>query len=1057
MPIRIIIFQSLKNFAVYKSGAGSGKTFTLVREYLRLALQHPKSVGFEFKRINAITFTNKAAAEMKWRILKALQELSHGNPKSETLSKLLQSDLKTGSEEIKENAGILLSSILHSYSDFSVGTIDSFTHKIVKTFAFDLQLPLNFNLETDTKPFFNKVVYQLLNQIGQDKQLTEWLSEYALNKVEEDESWDPEKHLREFTQLLQSEAGEKHITRLSALSANDLLGEKEKMLVFMRNFRSDIKTLAQPVMDFISKYQLQDDDFTYTSSGPQRFFYRCLEDDLYKKKEDIIGKRLSNAIEKKSWSGKSSTKKDIIDANETLLSSTAKKIIDFLNEKHSDYVLFHLLQKQMYAILLLKKMQEITERLKQEEQTVFLSEFNQRISELVRTEPTPFIYERMGERYHHFLLDEFQDTGELQWQNMLPLIDNALAAAYYSLVVGDGKQSIYRWRNANVEQFANLPFIKNSDENLLLKEREASLIRNYLPNTLDKNFRSSKTVIDFNNTVFDTLSKIYLLDKNKRIYEAQAQIPHSQETGYVTLFKKESESDEKDDFTLQQIETHIREALEDGFQYRDICIITRFNRHGNTVATHLSHLGIPVVSNDSLLLYTIPEVNVATSILLYLCDTEDSISAAFVLHYLYSEGRIDLNTYHRALVDVSRSKNLFIVLSEFGISFKENSLRLSNLFDCVYTIVHTLQLHQKNDMALRFFMDMVNEFLVTQSSNLVAFIDWWEKRKEKASLIVPDNADAVKIMSIHAAKGLEFPVVIAPYCNWSLYKYNNDWIEINNPNTLLTSGVVKIGSSLEQAGLAEIFEAEKEMQNLDNLNLLYVQFTRAVHRLHIISVHTKVIKNTVCEWLAEALKYASPQHNEDDFFIWGQRSNEIKPHNKETLPPFKLNSLHTNVQSDIIKIKGAFQSEVNSEKIAAQEKGVLWHGLLADIKTTNDIIPATQKALWNGLINETELSEIQTHIQQLIHHTELQAYFKEGIVIKTEAEILTASGAILRPDRLILENDTITIIDYKTGERADDKYAKQLQLYADACMALGYRSVKKILVYLQGLEILVLD
>lgn len=1052
------ILRRLKNFAVYKSGAGSGKTFTLVREYLRLALQHPNTAAFEFKRINAITFTNKAASEMKGRILKALQELITESPKADTLSKLLQKDLKTGSEELKERAGILLSSILHNYSDFAIGTIDSFTHKIVKTFAFDLQLPLNFNLETDTKPFFNKVVYQLLNQIGQDKQLTTWLSEYALSKVDDDEGWDPEKNLLEFTQLLQNEQSEKHIARLQQLDTATILAEKENMAKFVSQFKKDVKELAQPVIAFIHTHRLVDEDFIYKKNGPQRFFYKCAEGDL-NNKEQLIGKRLPEAIEKGNWAAKDSAHHELINSNSALFSTTAQTLITYINKNYGDFVLFSLLQKQIYSILLLKKMQEITERLKAEEQTVFLSEFNQRISELVQTEPTPFIYERLGERYHHFLLDEFQDTGELQWQNILPLIDNALAAAYYNMVVGDGKQSIYRWRNASVEQFANLPHIKNSDDNLLLTEREATLVRNYEPHHLQTNFRSSKTVVDFNNVIFDLLSTSYLQEKNKKIYEAQAQQSASSETGYVTLFYKESDASEKEELTLQQTAQHIREALADGFNYRDICVIPRLNRHGNAVATYLSRLGIPVVSSDSLLLHTIPEINVITALLTYLCYPDDSIAAAIVIHYLYSEQRIDLSTYHHTLTAVSRSKNLFVLLSEFGIHFKENSLRLNNLFDCVFTIVDTLQLHKKHDTAIRFFMDLVNEFLVTQSSNLIAFIEWWEKRKEKASLIVPDNANAVKIMSIHASKGLEFPVVIAPFCNWPLYKYNNEWVELNSVNTKLTAGVVKVSSALEQAGLGDVFLAEKEMQNLDNLNLLYVQFTRAAKRLHIISVNnSRGITNSVAEWLKVALQNIPDKKIiEEGYYFWGERLPAGEQHSKDVLPNFEMQAMQTEAQNDVIKLKGAFASDTNPDHIAAREKGVLWHSLLADIKTTADIEKAFEKALLSGLLLSSEVEAMAQHVRQLIQHPELQKYFSAGLNIKTESEILTQSGMVLRPDRLILEENVITIVDYKTGERADEKYARQLQLYAEACAALGYNHIRKILVYLNPLEVITLN
>ncbi len=1044
----------MKNFAVYKSGAGSGKTFTLVKEYLRLALQHQHTVQFEFRRINAITFTNKAAAEMKWRILKALQDIINDLDNSSVLAHNLQAELKLGIEELKERASILLSNILHHYSDFAIGTIDSFTHKIVKTFAFDLQLPLNFNLETDVKTFYNKVVYQLLGQLGQDKELTSWLSEYALNKVNEDETWDPEKHLLEFTGLLHNEQSEKYIALLHQLSSDAILIEKEKINAFVKTFKKQLKEQAEPVIQFFEKYNLSDEDFTYKSSGPHRFFYKCIDAELGDKSK-LINTRITAAIEKNAWANTTSDaeKRTVIEQNANFLTSVAKQLIAYIDENYNDYKLFILLQKQIYPILLLKKLQDIAEQFKQDEQTVFLSEFNQRIAELVRTEPTPFIYERLGERYHHFLLDEFQDTGELQWQNILPLVDNTLAAGYYNLIVGDGKQSIYRWRNANVEQFANLPYIKNSAENVLLHEREQALVRNYEAKYLNTNFRSTKTVVEFNNAVFELLSEKNLHPQHKVIYEQQAQGVNNDLEGYVTLFEKEVETVDKNELTLQYIDKHISEALADGFNFSDICVITRFNKSGNEVATFLTNKGIPVVSDDSLLLTSVLEVNVIVAMLTYLCNREDSIAPALIIHYLFQEKRMSLEEYHSSLQEISKTKDLFSILQRFNIALYENNLRLSNLFDTVCTIMNALSLHKKNDTALRFFLDLVNEFLVNYSSNLVAFIDWWENKKSKASLIVPDNANAVKIMSIHASKGLEFPVVIAPFINWSLYKFNNEWIAIDSTKTNLKASVVKVSKSLEEAGLKEVYDTEEQLQNLDNLNLLYVQFTRAIHRLHIIAIHSKGGPKNSSAWMKDIVNTV-PTTTEESLSYWGKRLPASVTHSKAVLPLFELQALQIEPQSDVIKIKSAFQLDANSEQSYAREKGILIHYILAKIKSNEDITIAIEAACNEGLLNTNAIDETKVIIEEIIKHPQLQNFFSPNIIVKTEAEILGFNGAILRPDRLIINNEHITIIDYKTGERQDDKYAQQLQTYEDACIALGFKIISKYLVYINPIFVL---
>lgn len=1044
----------MKNFAVYKSGAGSGKTYTLVKEYLRLALQNAKTAGFEFRRINAITFTNKAAAEMKNRILKALKEISGNESKAEHLSTQLQNELNISREDLQERATTLLNAILHHYSDFAIGTIDSFTHKIVKTFAFDLQLPLNFNLETDTKTFYNKVIYQLMGQLGQDKELTHWLSEYALHKVSEDETWDPERHLLEFTNLLQNEQSERYIQLLEQLSTDDILKEKEKIDGYIKHFRQQLKQKAEEAIRFFENHQLSDDNFMYKGTGPQRFFYKCFQLEL-KDKKDLIGARLPQAIQNGKWANDKAdnAKKQILINNAGFLGNLAKELIALLDEGLGEYKLFSLLQKQIYPILLLKKLQDIIHQFKQEEQTVFLSEFNQRISELVKTEPTPFIYERLGERYHHFLLDEFQDTGELQWQNILPLLDNALASGFYNLIVGDGKQSIYRWRNANVEQFAELPYIKNSAGNPLLKEREAALVRNYFEAQLNTNYRSTETVVNFNNRLFGTLSQSLLSEQQRGIYEQHTQMVSNSEEGYVTLLHQLGETDEKNDLTLLHIQTHINEALQDGFSYRDICIITRYNRSGNEIAEFLSSKGIPVVSNDSLLLNSVFEINVIIALLRYLSNREDSISPAMVLHYLFREKRIPLPVYHQALYDISHHKDLFSVLQSLNITLFEKSLRLSNLFDTVCAIINALGLNKKHQNALRFFLDLVNEFLVSQSSNLLAFLDWWETKKRNASLIIPDNADAVKIMSIHASKGLEFPIVIAPFCNWPLFQFDTMWVDVNSDKLNLKAGVVKLSKALEEAGLKPVLDKEQQLQTLDNLNLLYVQFTRAINRLHIISIYSKSGPPNIAGWLQNSLLHLNMQSCDNGLYTLGKRSVVSENAHAVSLPVLNLPPLTIEGNSDSIRLKAAYQLDDESEQSYAREKGILIHHILSKIKTREEVVHVLEKTAQEGLLKSTQAEDINAAIRQIVMHPTLAAFFESGPEIKTEVEILTSSGKVLRPDRLIIHETDVTILDYKTGERKDDAYAQQLQEYEDACRTLGFKTVHKYLVYVNPVEI----
>ena len=497
--------NSIENFVVYKSSAGSGKTFTLVKEYLRLALADPKKLNTNYKRILAVTFTNKAAAEMKQRILDALNQIANKN-ELPFVGELLCKELNIKTGELKQRANTVLSQILHHYSDFSIGTIDSFTHKIVKTFAHDLKLPVNFNLEMDVEGFYDKVISTLFNQIGEDEYVSKLLKEFVLTKAEENASWDPERAIKEFARLLQKENSDNYLQQLKNFTTQELEEVRKELFAYISYYNAHLKSEGQKAIDLILKNGLTDNDFNYKSSGPQNFFKKCADQSV--ELEDTIKARLTEAIEKNKWASKDGNKSKVEEIS-IQLTNKANNLIDFIKENHEYYSLCKLLSSQIYPLLLLKKIEEISNDKKQEERLVFISEFNKNIFDLINNEPTPFIYERLGEKYQHYLLDEFQDTSTLQWHNILPLIDNSLSSGWFNLIVGDGKQSIYRWRNANVKQFVDLPEIENTTNNFLIDERSDNLKRNFKENLLNTNFRSLKTVIDFNNDLFTKSYNIY--------------------------------------------------------------------------------------------------------------------------------------------------------------------------------------------------------------------------------------------------------------------------------------------------------------------------------------------------------------------------------------------------------------------------------------------------------------------------------------------------------------------------------------------------------------------
>ncbi len=1038
------------NFVVYKSSAGSGKTFTLVKEYLVLALQDNSDKPSSFKKILAITFTNKASAEMKFRIIEALKSLSKNQSKSDHLKRILLDELNLNEDLLIQRSTRLLSEILHNYSDFAISTIDSFTHKIVKSFAHDLKLPVNFNIETNTGDFYQKVISGLMSKIGENPELTDLLLQYVSNNANENSSWDPESKLLEFTSLLQKENAESNLLKLNQFDSKELKEIQSKTFAFIQEFKNTLKIAGNKALKLIEDKKLCDEHFIYGKTGPQRVFYKW-SNISSEKSADLISSRTQETISKNKWENKnnSSEENNRIALISPALNEIGTSTMDYINKYGLQYNLFSLIDKNIYSIILLNELQQITEEFKSDEQIVFISEFNTKIAKIVAEEPAPFIYERLGERYHHYLLDEFQDTSTLQWLNLLPLIDNSLSMGKFNLIVGDGKQSIYRWRNANVQQFNRLPNLIYESQNPVIKEREDNLKRNFKEKVLDTNYRSLKNIVEFNNSVFDFLPNHIISEDYLSIYNKQKQNSDKKSGGYVTIHTGSTDKEMLQEHNFLVTKQHIENAIQSGFIYKDICVIVRSNHHGNNIANYLLENNIPVISSDSLLLKNNPEINCIISFLKYLNNPFDLISAASVLNYCFSKA----NLLSEALQLLSKTKNLFKVFNHYKVSIHAEDFIQKNVFDVCVHLTTTLQLEINNPQYLRFFLDEVNDYLVNKTGSINEFIIWWEKRQDQASLIIPEGVNAVKIMTIHKSKGLEFPVVILPFFNWETYKADNAWVNLEKFKLDLPVGVFNISKGISDAGLASEYEREKNEQYLDNLNLLYVAFTRAVERLHIISNKSESQKKeTICNWIDLFINHSGLQPK-NGFVEFGVPENKLLIENHKQTISFDISVLNFNRSKDLIKIKSSHKLKVSADTERALEKGIKMHYILSEINSTHEIQTVLGRMVTSGIITLNEVKDLERNISSLLSNTLICDYYSGAYKSKNEAELVTENGDILRPDKVVFNKDTAVIIDYKTGEINLKKHGQQMEKYSDALLKMGIKQTKKILVYLDENEI----
>ena len=1030
--------QQSSTFHVYNASAGSGKTFTLVKEYLKIVLK--TADPNYFRHILAVTFTNKAAAEMKERVIANLRTFS----KSEILQQktdmflLIENELNITEIIIHQRAAKVLKSILNNYAAFNITTIDSFTHRLIRSFALDLGLSINFEVEMDAKSLLNEAVDALLSKMGEDETLTKILIEFSLDKTNEDKSWDISRELREIAQLLLNESDRLHVEHLNEKPLTEYLDLKQKLIKNQKVFERELDKIGKKGLEIIENAKVDHKDFYYTQF-PKHFqnLINNLESVSYDPDKGLAKSIIANTFYTKN---KSENVKASIDA-----------IIDRLIGLYSNseiifkqYTLNKLFLTSLVPLAVLSSINKSLDELKEENNIRLNAEFNQLISKNLQQQPAAYIYERIGERFKHYFIDEMQDTSQLQWQNLIPLINNALSQEGTSLLlVGDTKQSIYRWRGSEPEQFSKLSYDGNTPEH-----NPFYIPKGIVP--LDTNYRSYTEVIDFNNKFFQHVAGFFNKQEYADIYTNENQQRFTKkEGGYVQLsFLDDLNGEEKEEAYAEKV-LELVNMIEDQFNLNEICILTRTRKQGVAIADFLSNNGITIISSETLLLQNSEKVIFIINLLKYLQNKQHKEAKFNVLYYLYDHFNLT-DDKHDFLKKYLDKKDFYIT------DFKEDTFYSLSLYESVEYIIRTFNLNISADAYLQFFLDEVLQFSQQKATDIAAFLEYWDEKKDTLSIVVPEEKNAVRIMTIHKSKGLEFPVVIYPF-DLDIYKEQNPkvWYPLsdvkdnyNGFETLLVS----CNKALEQSGEVGnyLYNHHKNELELDNFNLLYVAFTRAVEQLYIIGENKKTEGN-----LRSSSQFL--KHFLQSVGKWDDTLQEVSFGNSKRISK-KTDSLKnaveltgftsTSWQSHNITIVPSSSVLWGTEAGASITYGNLIHELLSFIKTEDDIEETIEKYVLEGYINASEKESIEHILQSITEHPELKIYYKHNLTVYNEREILTRQGEIIIPDRLVInENNEAVIIDYKTGKQTAD-HIQQLEKYADVVSQLNYNVIKKILVYI---------
>lgn len=1065
----------METLKIYKSSAGSGKTFTLVLEYLKLVLHHPD----EYKSILAITFTNKSAEEMKNRIIAALVSLS--NDEDSSIRSILSVELPK--IDLTKKAGNALKNILHDYSSFSVCTIDSFFQRILRALAREIHLPLNMQVEVELDDAIMDSTDRLLKDIGTDKELTDWMTQLAFQKMDDDKGWNLEKDIEIVAKELFKES--RYNTKI--LTRDEIHFHYNNLKSTKKYFENEMQKYGKNMLVQFQNHGLTVSDFSYGSKGVAAYFDKInltTNPENYKPKVRI----LEALADPEKWTTKKSNSRDLIlDLAENKFIPLLQIILTFVEKEYKNYLTAVEIIRKIYLFGIVNDLQKKITEYRNENSVILLSDTTQLLSNVINESDAPFLYEKTGNKYKHLLIDEFQDTSILQWKNLLPLIINTLGSGFITLVVGDAKQSIYRWRGGNMNLLLRDIFSDLKQFKTMMKEE-----------VLSTNYRSKKNIVEFNNNFFTYAPILVNEGVGMENFEPlqlaygkdliQNTFLKNENGGYVKIQFIKNEMNEVDNESGWKINAFnemlisINNLLLKGYQYKDICILVRKNKDGNEIANRLFQKGIEeVISPDSLLIKASPRINFLINVFRFLSDNKNTIARSEIIYYYrrYILKNINEN-WHDLFVDHKKSgintkgrkaninaqiQPLFEGLEENAFNKYLPELFTSNLsslgklpvYELCEQLIRIFNLNAIQDSYIQRLLDLILEFTTITNSSLEGFLQWWDtsRKVKNCSVIVPGNTNAIRIMTIHSAKGLQFPVVMMPFTEWPILPKSNEikWMNTENtPYAELGNVAVLTSSRLRETFFSEEYVNEINQTVIDNLNLLYVAFTRAEEKLFVccptdneneLNSISKLIFRTCRKINAEFINNIFENGiDENRFDDSGKNNSKIVT---QYLPFYPTSSWHEKMK--LTTHSTNLLALLNEKQLSKINYGILIHSVLAGIQKITEIDSVIDKIIFEGLIGHEEKIFLKKEIEEIMSVSEIQSFFNDGETVISEREIILANGEVVRPDRVIVKENNATVIDFKTGKR-EKKHIEQIIRYADILRTMNYKTVKAKIVYL---------
>ena len=1024
-----------------KASAGSGKTYSLARQYISLLLK--SSDRYAYRHVLAVTFTNKATDEMKSRILKELHIMST-DPANSDYKKDFIPSLFPDEASMQAKAGKVLQDILHDYSAFAVSTIDRFFQQTLKAFSREIGHFASYQVELDKDSLVAESVDRILDSLTEESgSLLAWLTKNVLEQIEQGGRYNMDANLLEMAKRLKSPQRQTAIEETGvdpeAISSKEnLLAIREKCRQIRAAFKERLQEKARKVLDVILGAGVHPDETN------RKFMSVVFDYLVVDESEGILPPKdtfFDRAKEPEQWFAKSKSK-TLLPKVEGLLDSPLKDFCEIWGKEYAVYNTARILDDQLYGLGVASELSQTFQELMKEKNVLCIDDSNVLLRDIIDGSDAPFVYEKIGVRFEHFLLDEFQDTSEVQWKNFSPLLKNSESQGGENLIVGDVKQSIYRWRGSDWK---------------LLDHIVPSEFEGYKETVLDTNYRSLSNIIEFNNDFFEHAAKA--LDVNagyekdgpmSRIYAdvSQKAAKKDKPGGSVTLTFCDQANE------LQQVLDSVHEAQEAGAKLSDIAVLVRSNATGEQVASWLIDNGIAVITDDSLKVKNALAVRRLVSLMSNADNPEDTVSG-----FLAELMEVEVPDSGASLIDMAESLLRDIQAGE-DKSWEGELLHIQS------------------------FMDCIQDYVSRNGNSLRGFLKYWEG--ENPSISSPSSGESVRVMTIHKSKGLDFPYVIIPFAeNITLFKADNHWCRPDIKDTELedvADGIydVRLSKSSENSLFAEDFKKENFLQHVDNINTLYVAMTRAALGMHIIAKipSTDCLKaveagklpdfkdfSQMLYWYVSGLSKTDVTQGAEDECQWftvGEMVdfNALRKEGKKGELDFPITE---GKEYPSFKVRGRlrlsedaadfFKDDEVGVSASNRIRGIVLHDILAKVEKASDLDKAVEYAKISGELTESEAEDAAEHLAKALTSVEERGWF-DGTEqeMYNEVSLIDVDGQIYRPDRVMVKNGVVTVIDYKFGERKQ-QYVRQVKKYMDVWRRMGYENVSGFIWYVDALRV----